>query len=162
MAKSPRNSMSNSSYPELDQVCQTAIGYIHQARQNVLRSVNHEQVIAYWKIGHLIVETEQEGKARAEYGKMLIRTLSKELTIEFKRGFGVSNLKYMRQFYLTYKNRIGHEARGQLNNGEFNQNLSWTHYRFLMSEPREDVRNFYEIEAAKNHWSTPSTRAPND
>ena len=141
---------------EFEQICQTAIGYVEQARQNVLTSVNHEQVLAYWRIGQLIVENEQEGLSRAEYGKALIKALSNRLNQEFKRGFGISNLKYMRQFYLTYKNRIGHEPRGQLQLIDFNTNLSWTHYRLLMSEPREEVRTFYEIETAKKPLVYPS------
>jgi predicted nuclease of restriction endonuclease-like (RecB) superfamily len=138
--------------PEFDQVCQTAVGYITQARQNVLTSVNHEQVLAYWKIGQLIFENEQKGQSRAEYGKSLIKALSKKLNHEFKRGFGISNLKYMRQFYLAYKDRIGHTLSGQFKT-KFNPNLSWSHYLVLMKETQEDARLFYEIEAIKNHWS---------
>ncbi len=119
---------SKDKYPEFDTVCNKAVNYVHQARQNVVRSVNHEQVIAYWKIGQLIVENEQEGKARAGYGKSLIKALSVKLNQEFKRGFGVSNLKYMRQFYLAYTSRIGHEPSGQSQTPDFNPNLSWTHY----------------------------------
>ncbi len=140
------------SNPEFDQVCQTAVGYVEQARQNVLKSVNHEQVLAYWRIGQLIVENEQKGQSRAEYGKALIKALSTRLNHEFKRGFGTSNLKYMRQFYLTYKDRISQTVSGQLKT-EFNPNLSWSHYLVLMKETREDARLFYEIEATKNHWS---------
>jgi predicted nuclease of restriction endonuclease-like (RecB) superfamily len=142
-------------YPELDVICNKAIGYVNQARQKVIRSVNHEQVIAYWKIGQIIVEDEQKGQTKAEYGSTLIKILSTKLNHEFKRGFSVSNLRYMRQFYLIYKERIHHEARGKSTSKDFNPNLSWTHYRLLMSELREGVRNFYEIEAVKNHWSTP-------
>ncbi len=146
--------VTSSHQKEFDDVCKKAIDYVNQARQKVLRSVNHEQVLAYWKIGQLIVESEQQGKDRADYGKAALKRLSERLTAEFKKGFGVSNLKYMRQFYLAYINRIGHEARGQSQSPSFNRNLSWTHYRILLSEPREKVRNFYEIEAANNHWST--------
>ncbi|MCW5590031.1 MAG: DUF1016 family protein [Legionellales bacterium] len=141
--------------PEFDQVCQTAIGYVAQARRNVLKSVNHEQVIAYWKIGRLIVETEQQGKERAGYGTALLKTLSERLTREFKRGFSLTNIKYMRIFYQTFRDRIRHEAGDEFQQPDFNKNLSWTHYRLLMSESREEVRRFYEIEADKNHWSTP-------
>lgn len=61
----------------------------------------------------------------------------------------------MRQFYLTYQNRIGHKPCGESKMPEFNQNLSWSHYRLIMREPRQEARNFYEIEAANNHWSVP-------
>lgn len=147
--------ISNVINAEFDAVCQSAINYINKARQNVLQVVNHEQVLAYWKIGRLIVETEQQGEGRAAYGVELLKMLSARLTQEFRRGFSVTNLKYMRQFYQTYKNRIGHEVRDQFETCGFDRNLSWTHYRLLMSEGREKVRQFYEIEAAKNHWSTP-------
>ena len=96
--------------PEFDQVCQTAIGYVEHARKNVLKSVNHEQTIAYWKIGRLIVETEQQGKERAGYGTALLKTLSERLTREFKRGFSLTNIKYMRIFYQTFRDRIRHQA----------------------------------------------------
>ena len=148
--------------PEFGQVCQTAIGYVEQARQNVLKSVNHEQTIAYWKIGRLIVETDQQGKERAGYGAELLKTLSERLTKEFKRGFSLTNLKYMRQFYLTYKDRIGHKPCDQFKSDgiplNLNENLGWSHYRTLMAESREEVRSFYEIEAAKNHWSVPQLK----
>ena len=81
---------------EFDQVCQTAIAYVEQSRQNVLRSVNHEQTVAYWRIGQLIVEAEQQGKNRAAYGAELLKTLSINLTKKFNRGFSLTNLKYMR------------------------------------------------------------------
>jgi len=137
---------------EFDQVCQTAIGYVEKARQNVLKSVNHEQVLAYWSIGQLIVENEQKGQSRAEYGKALIKALSVKLNHEFKRGFSASNLRYMRQFYLTYPDRIHQTVSGELKT-EFNPNISWSHYLTLMKEAREDARLFYEIETIKNHWS---------
>lgn len=140
---------------DLDDIYLAVVHYIRNARENVVKSVNAEQVIAYWHIGKAIVEKEQQGQARADYGKQLIKELSKRLNKEFGRGFGSSNLAYMRQFYLTYPNRILHEARGKSPTVNFNENLSWTHYRVLMRESRDDIRNFYELEAAKNHWSTP-------
>lgn len=151
-----------SDYSEFDQACKTAIDYVEQARKNVLKSVNHEQTVAYWKIGRLIFEKEQQGKERAGYGAELLKTLSERLTKEFKRGFSVTNLKYMRQFYQIYKDRISHKACDQSgeesNSLNLNENLGWSHYRTLMAEPREEVRHFYEIEAAKNHWSVPQLK----
>ena len=81
--------------PAFDSISNIAINYVHQARNNVLKSVNHEQVIAYWNIGRLIVENEQAGQDRADYGTQLIQKLSKDLSREFKRGFSISNLQYM-------------------------------------------------------------------
>ena len=156
MNKEIKNSKKYSA-TEFEQVCQTAIRYVEQARQNVLKSVNHEQVIAYWKIGHLIVETEQQGKDRATYGAELLKMLSERLTHEFKRGFSLTNLKYMRQFYQIYKNRISHKPFDQYESNDniltFNLNLSWSHYRTLMTESREEVRSFYEIEAANAQFT---------
>ncbi|MDF1759950.1 MAG: PDDEXK nuclease domain-containing protein [Coxiellaceae bacterium] len=144
----------NESHQKFDNLCQSAINYVHQARARVLKMVNHEQIIAYWHIGRLIVEEEQKGKGRASYGKALLEALSKKLTGEFGKGFSLTNLKYMRKFYLTFKERIGHEPRDEFQIIDFKRNLCWTHYRLLMSESREGARNFYEIEADKNYWST--------
>lgn len=146
-------SLTNGEYPDFDTICKEAINYVHQARQNVVRSVNYEQVLAYWKIGQLIVESEQKGQERAEYGKSLIEALSSKLNHEFKRGFGISNLRYMRQFYLIYKGRIRQTLSGESKSPKLNPNLSWSHYLVLMKETREEARLFYEIEAIKNHWS---------
>jgi hypothetical protein len=110
--------------------------HVHQARSNVLKSVNHEQTLAYWNIGRNIVEHEQEGENRANYGKALLDNLSKRLTAEFGKGFGVTNLNYMRQFYLTYSNRIGHKACDESGVKSFDSSLSWSHYRLLMRETR--------------------------
>ena len=139
--------------PEFDQVCQTAIGYIEKARQKVLKAVNHQQIIAYWKIGRLIVETEQKGSDRANYGAYLIDSLSAQLNQAFEKGFSATNLRYMRQFYQIYKDRIRHTPCDELEVTDFDVNLGWSHYRTLTAETREEVRKFYEIEAAKNHWS---------
>jgi predicted nuclease of restriction endonuclease-like (RecB) superfamily len=140
---------------DLHDVYQPIAHYIRRARSNVLKSVNTEQVLAYWHIGKTLVEKEQEGKIRADYGKKLIKELSSRLNDEFGKGFGSSNLAYMKQFYLTYPNRIFHEPRGKSAQANFSQNLSWTHYRLLMRETRKEARSFYEIEAEKNSWSTP-------
>lgn len=145
--------ITSSIHDEFDAVCNQAIEYINTARQKVVHSVNHEQVIAYWKIGQLIVEHEQKGQVRAEYGKALIHSLSAKLNDEFKRGFSVSNLRYMRQFYMVYKERIHQTVSGESNNLKFNENLSWSHYLILIKETQESARLFYEIEAIKNHWS---------
>ena len=125
--------------------------YIGEARSRVLRSIDRESVIAYWKIGKRIVEEEQQGEIRADYGKALLTSLSGKLTAEFGRGFSETNLRYFRQFYLSYKDQeIHHEARD-----EFEPKLSWTHYRILMQIKHVEKRTFYELEASANNWSTP-------
>ncbi len=117
---------------------------LKQARNSVVRTINKTMVYTYYEIGRIIVEEEQKGKSRAEYGKQLIRELSKRLTSEFGKGFSVTNLKQMRQFYLTY-------SKGQTPSDEFN--LSWSHYLLLMRIDNPDERSFYEKEAIANNWS---------
>ena len=123
-------------YKEIRQV-------IEDARNKVYRAANQEMVKAYWHTGRLIVEEEQHGEQRAEYGKELIKHLSKRLKAEYGRGFTPTNLKYMRQFYNTFEK--SHALRGE---------LSWTHYRLLLKVEREDARQFYLKEAIEANWST--------
>ena len=91
---------------------------LEEARSTAYRSVNFAMVQAYWQIGRIIVEEEQKGKERAEYGKGLLKELSKRLIRDYGRGFDESNLRNMRMFYLTFPkcDALCHE-------------LSWTHYR---------------------------------
>ena len=114
-----------------------------QARNRGLRAVNSEMVACYWQIGRLIVEEDQQGEKRAEYGKRLIRDLSKRLTEEFGKGFDRTNLQHMRAFYLGYSNRDA-----------LRRELSWTHYRLLLRLEKSEARAFYEAEAANSRWST--------
>lgn len=115
---------------------------INEARMHIVRSVNTAMVVTYWEIGRRIVEEEQNGSNRAEYGKYLIENLAKELTADFGKGFGATNLKYFRQFYLTFP--IRHTLCGE---------LSWSHYRLLMRVENEEARNFYLKEAVECAWS---------
>ena len=115
---------------------------INEARQHVVRSVNTVMVVTYWEIGRRIVEEEQNGSNRAEYGKYIIESLSKALTDEFGKGFGTSNIRYFRQFYITFP--IRHTLCGE---------LSWSHYRLLMRVENEEARDFYLKEAIECAWS---------
>ena len=94
------------------------------------------------KKGKMIVE-KQGGEDRAKYGDKLITELSYKLTKDFGKGYTVSNLKYMRMFFKTFKN--SYALRGE---------LSWTHYRLLLSVESEEARNFYINEAINGNWST--------
>ena len=148
------------------------------ARLNIARTVNTTQVVANWLIGREIVEEEQRGKKRADYGQQLVEQLSEALTAAYGRGWSVQNLFYMRQFYLSYphllpeggifhatggeftQDAILHAVRGESAAGlvpsapgQLNPNLSWTHYRTLLKVSRTEARAFYEIEAARNNWS---------
>jgi len=95
---------------------------LDEARTKISRSVNSAMVQAYWDVGKYIVEYEQQGEQRAEYGKNVINDLSARLTKEYGSGFTVSNLKYMRQFYICFP--IRHALRDK---------LSWSHCRTLRS-----------------------------
>ena len=112
------------------------------ARDKVYQTANFTMVEAYWQIGKSIVK-EQNGEERAEYGTGLLKELSKQMTQDFGRGFTVTNLKNMRQFYLTFPN--GYALRSE---------LSWTHYRLLMRVENDNARQFYMDEAVKSQWST--------
>jgi YhcG PDDEXK nuclease domain/DUF1016 N-terminal domain len=122
---------------------------ITEARQQVKRNVNATTVMTYWHIGKRIVEDEQQGKKRAQYAAAMFKHLSENLIQDFGRGFSETNLKQMRQFYLTYSIR-------QLQTDELNAfpnpRISWTHYVFLMRLKDLNERAFYEIETAENMW----------
>ncbi len=122
---------------------------LKNARKEVVQTVNKTMVYTYFEIGRRIVEEEQKGKARAEYGKQILKGLSGKLTKEFGRGFSVDNLENMRRFYLTYS--ISETVSRKTENIEFN--LSWSHYLFLLKIDNPDERKFYEIEAITNGWS---------
>jgi predicted nuclease of restriction endonuclease-like (RecB) superfamily len=114
------------------------------ARTRVARSVSSEMVRAYWHIGQAIVEHEQQGEERAGYGEQIIQSLAARLKAEGLKGFGRNNLWYMRQFYLTFPEKL-HALRGE---------LSWTHYRLLLKVESDAAREFYETESVAGNWST--------
>ena len=113
-----------------------------QARTNVAKAVNNELITAYWNIGRIIVEHEQENNERAAYGKQTLKELSKVLTEELGKGFSVSNIYNMRLFYLTYQ-------KFQTVSGK----LSWSHYCELLLISEDDKRSFYEKECVNAGWS---------
>jgi predicted nuclease of restriction endonuclease-like (RecB) superfamily len=115
---------------------------IEQARQRIYQTVNSEMVQAYWHIGRLIVEDEQQGQQRAAYGKQQLQQLSEHLTREFGKGFDASNLRNMRSFYLCFPNRDA-----------LRHKLSWTHYRLLIRVENSKAREWYLQEAMDQNWS---------
>lgn len=127
----------------IDATYQNIRAILEKARSTAYRAVNFAMVPAYWEIGRIIVEEEQKGEERAEYGKARIKELSVRLTRDYGKGFNQTNLWYMRQFYLTFKNP--HALRGE---------LTWTHYRLLLKVEKEEARNFYMLESVKDNWST--------
>jgi hypothetical protein len=124
-------------------------GLLHAARQTVVRAVNKTMVYTYYEIGRMIVEDEQQGKERAEYGKQVLKELSTRLTADFGKGFSERNLEQMRQFYLTYS--ISQKSSAKFQHPHFQ--LSWSHYLKLMRIENPDERKFYEIECYQNNWS---------
>jgi len=112
------------------------------SRKQAYSAVNSAMVQANWLIGKRIVEEEQNGKERADYGKEILKTLSKELSSEFGKGFDERELRRIRQFYLTFPNR-----------DTLRPELSWSHYRLLIRVTNEVARNYYLTEAADQNWS---------
>jgi predicted nuclease of restriction endonuclease-like (RecB) superfamily len=113
-------------------------------------------VQTYFEIGRMIVEEEQQGKDRAEYGKGLLKGLSESLTDEFGKGFSIRNIEQMRKFYLTYsitQTMSADSEKSIQQTVSTNFQLSWSHYLKLMRIDDENERKFYEIECAKNNWS---------
>lgn len=162
-----------------DTLFERVAAILDEARNNVIRSVNNNMVIAYWLIGREIVQQIQEGKNRATYGKKIIEDLSQKLTQKYGRGFSTTNLRYFRTFFTTYPTRKP-EIR-QIESGELKKNLKrqtqsgilkdlseavekakdinyfspylgWSHYQVLMSVKNKNERLFYEIEAEKEGW----------
>jgi predicted nuclease of restriction endonuclease-like (RecB) superfamily len=117
-------------------------GVLLEAQRSVSYAVNTAMVHAYFEVGRLIVEDEQHGEARAEYGEETLMALSRKLLIEFGKGFSVRNLRNMRTFYLAFKNRQTLSAK-----------LSWSHYNLLMRLENEQARNFYLKEVESENWS---------
>ena len=116
---------------------------VTEGRKQVRSAVNSALIITYWNIGRLIVEDEQEGAKRAAYGKAVLKDIGAKLTRDFGKGFDERNLRYMRQFYLSFPkwNAVRSE-------------LSWTHYRHLLKVEDEQARQWYLEEAVKENWST--------
>ena len=118
---------------------------IFAARQKSYMAVNFAMVEAYWLMGRRIVEEEQQGNERAAYGEKILKTLSKELTKEFGKGFSERNLRDFRQFFLTFQEtEIWHTLCAK---------LSWSHIRLIMRVENKDAQKYYLQEAAENHWS---------
>lgn len=131
---------------KIENLVENIVSLLKVAQSKVLQTVNHTMVITYFEIGRMIVEEEQNGKDRADYGKYLIKELSLKLSKNLGKGFSQRNLEQMRQFYFIYSSSIP-----QTLSAEFK--LSWSHYLKLMRINDINERKFYEIEAYKNNWS---------
>lgn len=129
-------------YDSIGEVLAQIRQIVQQSRKQIAQSVNEALLHTYWEIGKVIVEQEQHGRSKAEYGKTLITSLSKELSRELGKGFSVSNLFNMRNFYLSHR-------KFQTVSGK----LSWSHYCELLSISDADKRSFYEKESLRSNWS---------
>ncbi|MCG3701841.1 PDDEXK nuclease domain-containing protein [Aliarcobacter butzleri] len=131
------NLTNNNFYQEIKEL-------LYSAKNKVYQTINTTMTQTYFEIGKRIVEEEQGGQIRAEYGKSLLKLLSVELINEFGKGFSVDNLENMRRFYLAFQ-------KSETVSRKFE--LSWSHYIFLTRIENINERNFYEIESSQNNWS---------
>lgn len=131
------NLINNNFYQEIKEL-------LYSAKNKVYQTINITMTQTYFQIGKRIVEEEQGGESRAEYGKSLLKLLSVQLSNEFGKGFSVDNLENMRRFYLAFQ-------KSETVSRKFE--LSWSHYIFLTRIENIDERNFYEIESIENSWS---------
>ena len=115
---------------------------LRAARTNAYRVVNFTMVEAYWNVGRMIVEEEQQGKERAEYGAALLKNLSIRLTGEFGAGFSEQSLRNMRQVFSSFSIRSA-----------LRSELTWTHYKTLIRVENEAARAYYATEAANQNWT---------
>lgn len=115
---------------------------IFETRVNIEKQINTTMITTYWNVGRIIVEFEQNGNIKAEYGKQLLKNLSKELTDDIGKGFSVSNLQFMRRFFLEYPIQQTLSVK-----------LSWSHYCELLSVSDSSARDFYEKETINSNWS---------
>ena len=147
-----------------DELCQNTVRLVEYARRSAVKQLNLMQLMMFYAIGKWIVDTRQEGKCRAKYGKQVISRLSGALTERFGRGFSPDTLENARKFYLTYQERISETVfrkfaveRDETAIRSFADEppfvLPWSHYLLLLRIKDPDERNFYEIEAAANGWS---------
>ena len=131
------NLTNNNIYQEIKEL-------LYSAKNIVYQTINTTMTQTYYQIGKRIVEEEQGGETRAEYGKSLLKLLSVQLINEFGKGFSVDNLENMRRFYLAFQ-------KSETVSRKFE--LSWSHYIFLTRIENINERNFYEIESIENSWS---------
>ncbi|WP_447640456.1 MULTISPECIES: PDDEXK nuclease domain-containing protein [Chitinophagaceae] len=130
--------LSKNKYTELlDNIGST----LQRARENAVKAVNNELVKANWEIGQYIVEYEQDGKEKADYGSALLTNLAKDLKIKYGKGFSKSNIYLCRQFYIKYQ-------KFQTVSGK----LSWSHYAELLTVSDDLARSFYEKQTIKENW----------
>lgn len=142
---------------------------VYTAKQKAYQAADTYQVVSNWLVGRRIVEQEQHGQERAQYGKHIVELASETLTAEFGKGYSIVNIKSFRKFYLTFSDLLigqtpsaqsenGLTIKGQTVSAELElakmlpSNLSWSHYERLMRIKNEDERDWYMWEAAEENW----------
>jgi predicted nuclease of restriction endonuclease-like (RecB) superfamily len=140
--------------PDYDAVLSGMVDLLEQARRTSARTVNAVMTATYWEMGRRIVELEQGGKKRADYGEKILENLSQDLTKRFGRGFSRQNLQQMRAFYLTYE-QICQTLSSEFNLTELAKTfpLTWSHYVLLLACKNKDEREFYETESTRGSWT---------
>jgi len=139
-----------------DRLFEVVSRLIDDSRKQIVKAVNTAMVYTYYGVGRYIVEYEQGGKSRAEYGKGVLKRLSERLTDKYGSGWSYANLRSMRQFYLEYSKTL---TSGQQNQNDDQRSanptfiLPWTHYQIIMREKNPQARSFYEIESYNQQWS---------
>ncbi len=134
-------------HPSFEELADAIERSIDSARNAAARHVNVDQLLSYWNNGRMIVVYEQGGRDRAEYGEGTLRRLSKLLADRLGKGFSVTNLQYMRRFYLTHQKQQTLSVK-----------LTWSHYCELLDLDDDIKRSFYEREAANSGWSVRELR----
>ena len=127
--------------PEYDRLLLNVGETLEQGRQQAVYAVNSAMVHTYWEIGRKIVEYEQHGNEKAEYGAEVLNRLSRDLTDRYGKGFSHSNIVYMRRLYLTYPK-----------SQTLSDFLTWSHYIELLKIDDPLERSFYEKECEEEHW----------
>ena len=123
---------------------------IETGRNNALSALNEQILLTYWEIGRHIVEFEQHGSERAEYGTALINNLSNDLKVRHGKGFSRSNIQLMRLFYIKYPK---YQTSGKSRKSQTSGKLTWSHYSELLGVSDDMARSFYEQQGTKENWS---------
>ena len=139
---------------EYNDLVQEITVLVKKNKGQLYQTINHTITFTYWKIGEYLVEFEQKGNIRAEYGKKLLQNLSKDLTQQFGRGYSYRNLRLFRQFYITYSNWQTVIANSDKSAFAYiATQLSWSHLVRIMTIKTDDERSYYLQESIENYWS---------
>ena len=159
-----KESAPNTIISNINSLCRNSIDLVRYSRGLAVRNINYIEIMTNYALGKWIIEEQQNGSDRAQYGDKIIAKLSDALSKEFGRGFGFDSLNNCRKFYLIYRDRISSsvlkmfteqkvETLFRLFRDEVPFSLPWSHYLILMRIKNPNERCFYELEASKNNWN---------